>query len=46
MFLKEGACREKHAGRISEMDTTSLNSIFSLPVYVYEAKLFEVYLCT
>lgn len=46
MFLKESAYREKHTGRISEMDTTSLNSISSLPVYVYEAKAFEVYLCT
>lgn len=29
-------CREKSTRGIIEMDTTSLNSIFTLPVYVYE----------
>ena len=45
VFLKESAYKEKHPW-VGEMDTTSLNSFFILPLYVYETKPFEVYLCT
>lgn len=45
VFLKESEYREKHPW-VGKMDATSLNSIFTLPVYVYETKPFEVYLCT